>query len=243
MFWGKSSTNCIPALIGMNIAAGVFLACLLHDTPPEASASLLSSPSSSRPTRSSSAWDLFHRFGPSIAIFLGLFFSSYPEKNPSWMKWSHLLEMWGRRIFMSSSEMDRDWSSVGALFIMLGTLYSPTAQWVLSNKVLVWMGKVSFAVFLLHSTLIRSVLCWMLYYGKQPQKIRKDDGMLAFGFLEHRTGAAMWAAIAVFFATLYACAWLWYLYVETWCGKMCQSLEDEMFEKDGARPTRNDLPR
>ena len=226
----------------MNIAAGVFLACLLHEVPLASSPMLPSSPSSSSFSSESSAWIIFRRFAPAVAILLGVLFSSYPEKNAGWTTWSHLLQTVGTKIFYSANEMSRDWSSIGALFIMLGTLYSQRAQWVLSNTILVWMGKVSFGVFLLHSMLIRSLLCWMLYYGKKPQKIRKEDGMLAFGYLQHRDGLAMWVAIAVFFAILYAFAWLWYVHVESWCGRICQKMEDAMFDKDAGRSGKSELP-
>ena len=227
----------------MPVAAGVFLACLLHDIPSSSSTMLPSSPVASSFSAESSAWTLFRRFAPAVALFAGLLFSSYPEKHADWTTWSHALELVGRRVFYSGNEMSRDWSSVGALFIMLGALYSSTVQSALGNRVLVWMGKVSFAVFLLHSMLIRSILCWMLHYGTKPLKIRKEDGTLTFGYLQHRQGLAMWISIAVFFTVLYACAWLWYLYVENWCGRMCQKMEDALFEKEVGRPGKSELPR
>ena len=220
----------------MPIAAGVFSACLLHEMPSDSTPILPPSSSSSTSTNKSPVKGGFQRFAPATALLLGIMFSSYPEKNADWTFWSRFFQRLGVRIFKSPNEMDREWSSLGALFIMLGTLYCPTAQSVLSHKILVWMGKVSFGVFLLHSMLIRSLLCWMLYYGKQPQKIRKDDGILTFGWLERRQGLTMWAAISLFFTVLYTSAWLWYRYVESWCGRICQKLEDALFEADFSRP-------
>ena len=206
----------------MNVATGMFLAELLTD----------STHSSSLTKSSKSCPSLLSKILPPLTLFFGLIVAGFPEKNPSWTVWSHVLDRIGLRIFFTNSELDRDWGSVGGGLILLGTLYTPSAKAVLGHKGLVWMGKVSYSVFLIHTALIRSLLCWMLYHGVEADRVVDEEGVISKGRLRHRMGAGMVVSLIVFFVLLYPAAWAWWRWVEAACGRAVAWLEERMFEEE-----------
>lgn len=54
---------------------------------------------------------------------------------------------------------------------MSGILISPHARWLLARRPLQWLGKVSFAIYLLHGLLMRTVFAWVLHFGHHKQQI------------------------------------------------------------------------
>ncbi|KAL8825292.1 MAG: hypothetical protein Q9191_004503 [Dirinaria sp. TL-2023a] len=210
------------ALIGMNVASGMLLAELLTDATHSAA-----------PTNTTQQHpSLLSKSLPPLVLLFGLIVSGFPEKNPSWTKWSHVLDRLGLRIFFTNTELDRDWGSVGGGLILLGTLYTPFAKSALSHRWLVWMGKVSYSVFLIHTALIRSLLCWMLYNGMGRSRTMDDEGIISKGRLRHRMGAGMVVSLAAFFVLLYPLAWAWSRWVETACGRVVTWVEEMMFEEE-----------
>jgi len=76
----------------------------------------------------------------------------------------------------TADAMDRMYGSLGGILLVLGILISPHARWALSRSVPTWLGKVSFAIYLIHGTMLRTVFAWVLHLGQ---------GLAVFGeFLE-----------------------------------------------------------
>jgi len=48
---------------------------------------------------------------------------------------------------------------------MMSIIFSPTLQRLLSNRFLLFLGSISYPIFLLHNTLLRTVLVWAVYQG------------------------------------------------------------------------------
>lgn len=225
--WSSNDT-----LIGMNVASGMLLAELLTDATQSLS-----------PTKTPQHYaSLLSKGLPPLVLLIGLIVAGFPEKNPSWTKWSHVLDRIGLRIFFTNVELDRDWGSVGGGLILLGTLYTPFAKSALSHRWLVWMGKVSYSIFLIHTALIRSVLCWMLYNGVERSRTMDDDGVISKGRLRHRMGAGMVASLAVFFVLLYPVAWAWNRWVEAACGRVVAWVEERMFAEEFKEKGRGAAP-
>lgn len=202
-----------PVLVIMNASAGIFLAELFYD---QADAEI--------PIESSNNSGLL----PTLTLLSGMIIAGFPEKNADWCFWSNYLKAVGIKLFGLSSELSRSWSSIGTSMMLVGLLYLPTAQAFLSHPGLVWMGKVSFSVFLIHSMLIRSVFCWMLYANSVPLETVDEDWNLHISKLLPATGINLLFTYAIFFPLLYLSAHFWTNYVESRCTDLARWVEDRM---------------
>ncbi len=202
----------------MNVSAGMFLAEMFFDQAE----------TEEEDSEPQSSWKLW----PTLLLAAGLVIAGYPEDHTDWTAWSLFLQNLGQTLFRDVPELSRKWGSVGGSFIILGVMYLPAVQRALSHRFLVWMGKVSFSVFLIHSFLIRSVLCWMLFWNSEAPEWEEEDGTIMVGRLPHVRGFSCAVIIGIFFVIVYYFAHLWTLYVETRCAQVVQWIEDRMSSED-----------
>ena len=170
------------------------------------------------------------RFLAPALIFFGLILASYPEEKPEWMRWSEIMDKSSAWIFPRGSMTARFYSGVGLEVVTLGIHFSPSAKNVLSNKYLLWFGKNSFAVYLLHGTLLRTVLVW-LYYGIHLPADVMVDGKLEPGKLPMCGRARFWFWLPIWFVILYSLANLWTKYVDAWCARVTEKLVKYVFQE------------
>ncbi|OQD73545.1 hypothetical protein PENDEC_c014G06124 [Penicillium decumbens] len=140
------------ALMEMNIYAGMFLAELNADYRTNAS-SLISWPLST------------------LMMLFGLFLASFPDENPSWMPWSRAVDAVGQSLIPNGGELNRHVVSLGTTIFVFGVFFSSHARRLLAHPFMNFIGRISFPIYLLHNTLIRTVLSWVLY----RQSIPNDD--------------------------------------------------------------------
>jgi peptidoglycan/LPS O-acetylase OafA/YrhL len=207
----------LAALIGINIAFGTILAEITQSSAVETI---------------TQQWKHACALLPWCLITLGLFVCSFPSENPGWSDWSHCLARWVRLVMPGNGELSRYAHSVGAQILVLGVLFSPGAKRALSNKVIGWMGKTSFAVYLIHPLFIRTILVWTLYGTLTPPQGQNKDGEPARPTRMPWDGVNVTniAAFPIFYATLYLGASYWVRYVDHWCGLVMQRLEALMFD-------------
>ena len=103
---------------------------------------------------------------------------SHPSDRPDLAPWSKALQALGARLFPRQIDLGRTWGSVGCLLLIAGILVSPHARRALSHPALAWLGRVSFPVYLLHGTFMRSVLAWLVFAGQalRPFEAPGPDG-------------------------------------------------------------------
>lgn len=183
--------------------------------------SLLLSSSESSPT-STPQWNgPLSRFVKNYwAITLGLFggfLASYPPNNPEMAAWSRFLRRIGPSILNSScifppsfpiltSTGNPDehyrwaYTQIGAVILIFAIHFSPLLRRIYSIRPAVFFGSISFAVYLTHSFLMRSVLVWVVH-GVLPQS-SEEVGWLIWVFL--RTLAYVsWIALVIFISTVW----------------------------------------
>lgn len=179
----------------------------------------------------------------SVLILLGLFVGSYPEGNIHWAAWSRGIDKF-RFLFPSDHDGPKRWSSVAWHLIALGFWLSPTLQTIFSNKVFMWLGRNSFAVYLTHGTLLRVVLVRFIYgFSTAAFSVENPDSEEPINhWIERSQSWFVWGvAIPLWFGLLYTVAHLWTTYVDSWCAKNTRLLEEVMFVKeDQEKPTRAD---
>lgn len=201
----------------MNVCAGMFIVELYYDQ------------ADTKPTTVSPS---FRKALPILVLVAGMIIAGYPEKNAEWCLWSKYLKILGAKIFFPGTELSRSWGSVGTSLMLIGILYLPPLQASLSHPFLVWMGKVSFSIFLIHSFLVRSVFCWMLYGYSVPVETIGEDGTVHVGRLPPAKGINLFIICCIFFPLLYSMGHLWTAHVESRCTELAQWLEDRTAGKD-----------
>ena len=155
-------------------------------------------------------------------IFVGLFFMSYPEENPSWARWSQILFEIGNYTFPAGVEYARYYPGLGINLLTLGVMFNNTAKRLLSHTFLCWMGKLSFPIYLLHAPLIRTVLTWVLFGASTRPDLGADNegNQLDPGWLPIASRWVCVIALPLFYVFLYRVASLWAQYIDPWCGKI-----------------------
>jgi peptidoglycan/LPS O-acetylase OafA/YrhL len=95
----------------------------------------------------------------------GLFMMSYPATNFERAIWSTNLDRF-TRLFATRIQMwPRFGSTIGALLFITAIIISPFARRLLSTRFPVWLGSISYSVYLLHTLLMRTVLTWAMCAG------------------------------------------------------------------------------
>lgn len=201
----------------MNVSAGMFIAELHYDQ------------ANSKPSLTSSKLSIA---APILALIVGMIMAGYPEDNPSRCFWSYGLRIIGSKIFRQRAELSRNWGSVGASVILAAILFLPSVKAFLSTPFLVWTGKISFAIFLIHSFLVRSVFCPMLYWHSSLPENRASGENNGARHLKHASGINLFIISCIFFPFLYFMAQIWSTHVESRCEKLAQAIEDRMLGKD-----------
>ncbi|EEP77338.1 predicted protein [Uncinocarpus reesii 1704] len=204
-------------ITGINIYSGMLFA-QLHATLGARSTSLLPKPV------------------PTILILTGLIICSYPQNNPDWMLWSSFLKSVMTAVIPPSATgfINRYWVNIGTSTLVLGVFTSRNARRILSLPLFNFLGRVSFAVYLLHDTLIRSMLTWMIYganVGKTDLSVVNEKGRPINRVPPAGAGVFL-VAIPVFYVVLYAVAYLWTMHVDVWCANAVVRVRDIMFKKD-----------
>lgn len=195
----------------MNIYAGMFLAELNADYRTNAS-SLISWPLST------------------LMMLFGLFLASFPDENPSWMPWSRAVDAVGQSLIPNGGELNRHVVSLGTTIFVFGVFFSSHARRLLAHPFMNFLGRISFPIYLLHNTLIRTVLSWVLYRqsivskGLHPMD---KEGKPIF----YESGAPFTFAITIplFYLTLVYVSYLWTIYVDPRCEKVVSWLSKKAF--------------
>ncbi|BDD62320.1 hypothetical protein MAP00_007291 [Monascus purpureus] len=178
-----------------------------------------------------------------ILAFAGLFIASYPGEHPEWASWSNSMLSAAYYLFPADVDIPRRYTALGLDLVILAIYISPTTRKILSRGLFTWLGKQSFAVYLLHGTLLRTVLCWMLYgISGQPwhgeivdgngNPIYDEDGEpMHPHWIARRPSWVVAICVPVWIALVYLSAALWTAYMDPFCGMVVRKLETAMSER------------
>ncbi|KUI56385.1 hypothetical protein VP1G_03666 [Cytospora mali] len=177
-----------------------------------------------------------------MLVFIGLTFSSFPEGHAEWMTWSRILLKIMKPILPDNPDFPRFGSGIGLELIALGILLSPWLQKVLSSRYLLFLGRMSFAVYLLHGPLMKSTLVWMLYGIQVLPDHENDQGEMVITRLKYPGNMTLIAWQLVWLPMVYGIAHLWMAHVDPWCDRMTNRLVEyvrlEASEKPSILPPR-----
>jgi len=168
---------------------------------------------------------------------LALVLMSMPMDNYRSTKWSGTIMDFFRPLFPQYTEPPRQVISLGAQLFCLSVVLSPFVRRIFTWGPLLWLGKVSFAIYLLHGPLMRSVLSWCLYFGSTPLEIPSEVSAVLLYPLPG--GFRMTMSLMVFLVVLGGVAHLWTSKMEPVFAKMTKKAEDLMFANDNTTSPRS----
>ncbi|PGH01573.1 hypothetical protein GX51_05138 [Blastomyces parvus] len=204
-------------IVGININAGLLLAHLQATYGPRATSTL------PKPL-------------PALIILLGLLITSFPQDNHHWTRWSWTMRQIMLSITPASADrfIGRYWVNIGCSVLMTGVFFSRNARRLLTLPLFNFLGRCSFPVYLLHNTLLRSLLVWMVYgasaWDRAAWAAVKEDGAPAE--LARGGWATFAVAVPVFYGVLYAVAYLWMERVDPQCARVVNWMREKMFAEE-----------
>lgn len=198
-------------MVGVNVFAGILLVELHHSRFPL----LLSSYS--------------HLFAPPL-VLTGLFLMSFPSQFQPWTYWSNFLLQACYKIAPDNIEVGRFWPTIGAQLLTLAIVLSPHLRRGLSHRWLLWLGKISFPLYLLHGSFMRSILAWMLFYGQHLMIVEEDRvAVLRYPL----PGIPRFIIVMpIFLGIFFAATHFWAIKVEPWFAWMTEKAQKAMFTKE-----------
>lgn len=189
----------IGALKGLNIVFGMFVA-ELHNHYKDSATSVLPAPV------------------PAIMIIVGMFMAGYPQDAAQNARWSHTMQKFMHSMTVKDTDVRRYWDHLGASTVLLGIFFSRNARRLLTSPIFNFVGRVSFPVYLMHNTMIKTVLTWMVYLpsAMNPPRNEKGEPM----DLQRGSTIHIFIAVALFYYILYRLAALWVQYIDPVCAKI-----------------------
>ncbi|KAH8898211.1 hypothetical protein GQ53DRAFT_711367 [Thozetella sp. PMI_491] len=184
-----------------------------------------------------------------LLILTGLFIGSYPHEHEDWTGWS----LWLHKTFVdplgdrsvgsilvpAGSDPPRRMSSAAVQFCAIAIFLSPTLKDMLSSRLLQWLGKHSFAVYLVHGTILRTVGMWIVYgISGEPwnePRFNEDGTQKDPEWIRPKSSFHKMVAAIVFVSLTYTAAWAWMKWVDSACANATEWLAKKVFEEeDGA---------
>ncbi|KAF2439482.1 hypothetical protein P171DRAFT_370050 [Karstenula rhodostoma CBS 690.94] len=218
VFWSWSwSYNLRDPLVGYTVLGGVLLAEFSVSPQPAKLA----------------AFPLVSTVLSPILALIGLMFMSYPSSNPDSTAWSATMKYVFASIFPKSAQfsMPRLIGSTGALILCFAILISPHMRRALAVKPLRWLGKLSFPIYLLHGTVMRTVLAYVVFAGQPlqafPLEKPTEDRESIYRYAAPGTARIAMGIILMGVVTLYA-SHVWANNFEPAFGKITAWAEGKM---------------
>ncbi|KAL2181141.1 acyltransferase 3 [Thermothelomyces heterothallicus CBS 202.75] len=181
-----------------------------------------------------------------LIFLIGGYVGSYPAEHEDWAPWSLRLNHFltnpvgdhrnGSFIVPNGTDILRRTSSFFIMCTAVSLFLSPALQKLLSHRLLIWLGHHSFAVYLVHGTILRTVGIWIVYGisgepfvpgGKNEDGSNRDPIYVKPKGRTHKM-----VAIVVFTTLTYIAAWAWMKWVDTTCARATQWLEEKVFDDE-----------
>ena len=176
-------------------------------------------------------------FAPPMTI-AALTLMSFPSEFHTWAPWCNFLLKWFNRVSPENAELSRFWPTIGAQILCLTIVLSPHMRRALSHKYLLWLGKISFPIYLLHGSFMRSLLSWMLFSGQKLTEMEERSGDQTYIIMRYPLPGytAFFLSMPIFFGCLFFTAHVWATKLEPQFGIITKKAEDLMFGKKDRPP-------
>ncbi|KAL5377025.1 hypothetical protein PMIN06_009191 [Paraphaeosphaeria minitans] len=163
-----------------------------------------------------------------VLVFSGFYVASYPESHAEWMPWSDNLTHFLKPNLPENPDLPRFSSGIGLMLAAVGIVLSPRLQEILSSKILLFFGKMGFAVYLLHGTLMKTFLAWMIYGISVPADHKDEKGQPQMTRMKYPGHQTLFVCLFFWMPILYGSAYAWTQYVDPWCERMTNKLVEKV---------------
>lgn len=163
------------------------------------------------------------RFLPFCTALSGLYFMSFPYSFADWAAWSRRLQAIGVVIFGSHAgigDIGHFWAAFGAQILCFSIMISPELRKALSGKLCLFLGSISFSMYLLHGPLMRSVLAWMAF---GPNWLLRAE--LVEGNIPPPSNISLLVLLHVYAGILVGASYLWTVRVEPYFGRITKYIQ------------------
>ncbi|RKU47786.1 hypothetical protein DL546_006687 [Coniochaeta pulveracea] len=177
-----------------------------------------------------------------MLLIVGLFLGGFPHEHEDWKPWSWWLHTTfvdpagdrsrGSFLVPNGADPPRRFSSACVQLSAIAIFLSPALRDLLSHRILLWLGKHSFAVYLVHGTILRTVGVWIVWgiTGEPWSPAEREEDQQ---WLPVISGDRKRVAVVVFVGLTYLAAWAWMKWVDTACARATMWLEQRVFDDDG----------
>ena len=148
-----------------------------------------------------------------LSLLVSLFIGSYSEYGAELSDWSTIMteSPFLLTFFPSRTELMRAYRFIGAAGLVTTFMTFSSLQTLLSWNVLVELGNISFAIYLLHIILMRIML----------GGVSLDPGHLQCDF----------SLILSWYLCVFAASWCWNRWVEVWLGRLGDRVLDRILQQ------------
>ncbi|KAJ5216790.1 hypothetical protein N7468_009798 [Penicillium chermesinum] len=157
----------------------------------------------------------------------------FPDDNAGLMPWSRTIEYLTCFIIPEGAEVNRFVVTIGTTIFVFGVFFSADARRLLSHPIMNFLGRISFPIYLIHNTLIRTVLTWLLYrhsaYSKGLDNVDHEGNPV---FLDRGGCLTFIVAIPLFYIILIYLAHMWTVHVDPRCEKAVSWIKRLVFGED-----------
>jgi peptidoglycan/LPS O-acetylase OafA/YrhL len=161
-------------------------------------------------------------------VTLGFYICSYPDQYADQTAWSSQLASLAQIIFPKDANVSRYYASLGAQMVCFGVMLSPFLSRILSHPTLLWLGSISFPLYLIHGPLMRSVLVYLVYFpmsiGFKP-RLRPDGTFDPESYIPTPNSFRLALVLVIFVAFLLYVVQQWTRYVEPKMAALTNSFE------------------
>jgi hypothetical protein len=173
-----------------------------------------------------------HRFLrpiPFLTGLLALYLMSFPDEYAEWAPWSRRLNHLGTIIFPRGADQGRFWPGIGAQLLCISIFFSPIMRKALCHNYLLYLGGMSFPLYLLHGPLMRSVLAWITFvpvWLHWKPKLGSDGQPDGTQWIPLPRPLSFFLILPVFWVFLFWVVHLWSVKVEPYFGKATKRFEE-----------------
>lgn len=179
-----------------------------------------------------------------LLLMAGLLIGSYPQEHEEYSTWSLWLyekfvartddlesQSGGSFLVPGGTDPPRRFSSAAIQLSAVAIFLSPVLRNALSHRYLLWLGQHSFAVYLVHGTILRSIGMWVAY-GMWPEGYVVQEEEPLQQYTHVRSKASVCYSIVVFVALSYISAWAWMRWVDSACAAAAKKWEAILFAEE-----------
>lgn len=165
---------------------------------------------------------------------ISLMLMSFPSDYQNHAAWSKFLLEWHATLAPQNAELSRFWPTLGAQLLCFTIVMSPYLRRALSLRPFLWLGKISFPLYLLHGTFMRSLLSWLLFANQRLEEMEEHQGEETFVVMRYPLPprSTFVVVLPIYFVILFYTAHVWTQKVEPHFGTITKRAEDLMFGKE-----------